>query len=72
MYFDLSEKERRKRYTKAEPFLTITDTTKIERDLDKINDKQIEYDDKLRRLDRYFRIIDKIPPEKLERLLLSN
>lgn len=46
-YYTLSTEDRRKLYQKAEPYLTISDFTKIERSLEAISEKQKEIDERL-------------------------
>jgi len=71
-YIHYDKKTSAKTYLSIEHALTVADLERIERDLEKINDKQTELDEKIRRYDKYCKIMDRIPQEKLERLLLSN
>ncbi|MDE1728728.1 MAG: tyrosine-type recombinase/integrase [Thaumarchaeota archaeon] len=51
-YYTLSTEDRCKLYQKAEPYLTISDFTKIERSLEAISEKQKEIDERLTNVER--------------------
>jgi len=46
-YYNLPEDKRREMYLKAEPYLTISDFAKIEKDLNKITERQSEIEEEL-------------------------
>jgi integrase len=51
-YYNLSPEDRRKLYLKAEPYLTISDFTKIERSLEAVSEKQKEIDERLTNVEK--------------------
>jgi integrase len=67
-YYALSEKQQVKLYQKAMPYLTISDYTKIEQDLEKIQNNQTDILEKYAEFERYLRAKD---PSFLEYLKLS-
>lgn len=54
-YYALSEKQQIKLYQKAAPYLTISDYSKIEQDLEKIQNNQSELIEKYAQFERYLR-----------------
>jgi len=57
-YYALSEKQQIKLYQKAIPYLTISDFSKVERDLEKIQNNQTDILEKYAEFERYLRIKD--------------
>jgi len=54
-YYVLSDKQKIQLYKKAEPYLTVSDYSKIERDLEKIQERQNDFAEKYARFERYLR-----------------
>ncbi len=54
-YYSLSEKDKIKLYQKCEPYLTISDFTKIEEELEKTREKQAEIEETYAKLARFLR-----------------
>lgn len=57
-YYALSEKQQIQLYQKAIPYLTVTDYTRIERDLEKIQNNQSDMLEKYAEVERYLRAKD--------------
>lgn len=57
-YYTLSEKQQIQLYQKAIPYLTVSDYTRIERDLEKIQNNQSDMLEKYADLERYLRAKD--------------
>lgn len=57
-YYTLSEKQQVKLYQKVMPYLTISDYTKIEQDLEKIQNNQTDILEKYAEFERYLRAKD--------------
>ena len=51
-YYTLSDDKKTEMYLKAEPFLTISDFTKIEKNLKEVSERQRELEEKVARLER--------------------
>jgi len=62
-YYNLSEDKKRQMYLKAEPHLTISDYTKIEKNLSDISEKYIEIEEQLTSFRRYLHLVGKDLPE---------
>lgn len=54
-YYSLSEKEKTKLYQKCEPYLTISDFSKIEENLERTMEKQIEIEETYVKLTKFLR-----------------
>jgi len=54
-YYNLSSEKQREMYLKAEPYLTLSDSTKIERSLKEISEKHQELEAKFNGLLQYFK-----------------
>ncbi len=57
-YYNQSEEQQKKLYLRAEPYLTIIDYTKVEKDLEKMQEKQTDIQEKYDRLERFLRLKD--------------
>jgi len=58
-YYTQSAEKRRKMYLQVEPYLTVSDFTKVEKDLDRISEKQTETDNELREIKKTLARMDK-------------
>ena len=58
-YYNLPEEKRRKMYLKAEPYLTISDYTKIEKSLDEISEKYQNLEQQFASFKRYLQTVGK-------------
>jgi len=67
-YYALSEKQQIRLYQKAMPYLTISDYSKIEQDLEKIQNNQSDLIEKYAQFERYLRQTDPSFPKFLEML----
>jgi integrase len=68
-YYNLPEEERKKMYLQAEPYLTISDFRKVERDLISIKKKQEEIEEKQTELIQALRGDHLMLPKILEKLI---
>ena len=64
-YYTQSAEKRRKMYLKVEPYLTVSDYTKVEKELDRISEKQTDIEERLRLLEKNSKQNNKSCPEEL-------
>ena len=67
-YYVLASKQKISLYKKAEPYITISDYSKIEKDLEKIQEQNSDILDQYQKLERYLRQKDPSFPKFLEML----
>lgn len=64
-YYVLSDRQQAQLFKKAEPYLTISDYSKIEKSLERIQEKQAVFDDKYSKLEAFLSKVDQTKLLKL-------
>jgi len=70
-YYRQNSKKRQEVYKKVESALTIADFDKIERDIENIQEKHLEYENRFRKYEKLDRLLQNVNEEKLIKLLDS-